>query len=90
MIPARDLLSGGRPRAQYTQVRANVFGSSAPAEGVRWSGRGTANMFNELTEEILSAGYKFSSLHSVVDELRTAMKEVPDLFPAGSLLDLYQ
>jgi hypothetical protein len=45
-------------------------------------------MFDELMNEILSSGYKFSSLHSVVDELWASVKQVPDLFPSGSLLRL--
>jgi len=72
--------------AHYTQVRKNVFGSSAPADGVRWTRRGTANMFDELMNEVLSAGYGFSSLHSVVDELWASVNQAPDLFPRGSLL----
>ncbi len=71
--------------AHYTAVRGNVFGSAEPAEGVRWKGRGTANMFDELMNEILSAGYKFSSLHAVVDELWTSVKKAPELFPPGAL-----
>lgn len=74
--------------AHYTETRGNVFGTSAPAEGVRWTGRGTANMFDELMHEILSAGHKFSSLHNVVDELWASVKRAPDLFPSGSLLHL--
>jgi len=74
--------------AHYTEVRGSVFGSSEPADGVRWKGRGTANMFDELVETILSKGHRFSSLHNVVDELWASAKQAPDLFPSGSLLDL--
>ena len=36
--------------------------------------------------DIHSAGYKLSSLHSVVDELWASVNQAPDLFPRGSLL----
>lgn len=72
--------------AQYTEVRGKVFGTSEPTDGVQWRGRGTANMFDELVGEVLSSGYKFSSLHSVVDEAWALADQASDLFPAGSLL----
>ena len=50
--------------AHYNEVRGKVFGSREPAKGVRWTGRGTANMLDELMDDIHSTGYKFSSLHS--------------------------
>ncbi|MGC2449296.1 MAG: hypothetical protein WA477_16725 [Candidatus Sulfotelmatobacter sp.] len=72
--------------AHYNEVRGKVFGSSEPAKGVHWTGRGTANMLDELMNDIHSAGYKLSSLHSVVDELWASVNQAPDLFPRGSLL----
>lgn len=74
--------------AHYNSVRAKVFGTDQPADGVRWSGRGTANMLDELMGEILSAGHAFSSLHSMVDELWQTVRKSPDLLPEGSLLRL--
>ncbi len=74
--------------AHYNAVRAKVFGTSAPAEGVVWKGRGTANMLDELMGEILMAGYRFRSLHAVVDELLESVRQAPDLLPRGTLLRL--
>jgi hypothetical protein len=71
--------------AQYNSVRGKVFGTSEPAEGVRWAGHGTADMLDELVSEILSAGHRFQSLHSVVDELWNAVAQTGDLLPRGSL-----
>ena len=72
--------------AHYNSVRGKIFGTLEPANGVRWAGRGTANMFDELMDEILSAGYKFSSFHNLVDELWTSVNCASDLLPRGSLL----
>lgn len=74
--------------AQYNSVRAKVFGTTEPAQGVRWEGRGTANMFDELMGEILASGHKLVSLHSVVDELRSLADKSHDLLPRGSVLNL--
>lgn len=74
--------------AQYNSVRGNIFGTTEPAEGVRWNGRGTANMFDELVSEILSSGYKFESFHSVVDELWVRVERNRNVFPQGSRLPL--
>jgi hypothetical protein len=65
----------------YSEVRDRVFGSAEPAPGVRWEGRGTANLFDELMDEILSAGYRFTSLHRLVDELLPAVATAEDLLP---------
>jgi len=73
--------------AHYTEVRGKVFGSAEPAAGVRWEGRGTDNMFEEMMNEILSAGYIFSSFHSLVDEAWGTVNRASDLFPPGSLSD---
>ena len=69
----------------YNSVRSRVFGTSQPSEGVVWEGRGTANMLEELMGEILTAGYTFDSLHSVVDELLKSVDRAPHLLPRGSL-----
>jgi hypothetical protein len=66
-------------QAHYDAVRGKIFGTSEPADGVCWSGRGTANIFDELMGEILSKDHKFESLHSVVDEIRDSIKERSDL-----------
>jgi hypothetical protein len=76
--------------AHYNSVRAKVFNTAQPTDGVRWAGRGTANVLDELMGEILSAGHAFSSLHSVVDEIWRSVKQSPDLLPQGSLLRLDQ
>jgi hypothetical protein len=72
--------------AHYNSVRSKVFNTAEPVEGVRWEGRGTANMFDELMNEILSSGHKFHSLHNVVDEVRRSVEQASDLLPRGSLL----
>ena len=72
-------------QAHYNSVRGKIFGTSEPAEGVRWAGHGTANMFDELLSEILSAGHKFQSLHSVVDEMWSTVEQASDLLARGSL-----
>lgn len=72
--------------AHYNSVRGRVFGTSEPTEGMRWEGRGTANMLHEIMDQILSAGYRFWGLHSIVDELWSRVKEEPTLLPTGSLL----
>jgi len=74
--------------AHYNSVRGKVFGTAQPVEGVRWDGHGTANMLDELLGEILSRGYRLQSLHSVVDELWSAVKQAPDLLPHGTVLRL--
>lgn len=74
--------------AHYSSVRAKVFKTTQPADGVRWDGRGTANMLDELMTEILGAGHEFSTLHSVVDEIWRSVRRSPDLLPEGSLLRL--
>ena len=74
--------------AHYTEFRGKVFGSTEPGEGVIWTARGTANMFDEMMNEILSAGFSFSSLHSVVDQAWATVNQAGDLFPRGSLSDL--
>ncbi len=71
--------------AHYNSVRDKVFGTSEPGEGVVWEGHGTANMLDELLGEILSAGHKLQSLHSVVDELWNSVEHTPGLLPRGSL-----
>ena len=73
-------------QSHYNAVRSRVFDTETPAEGVRWKRRGTANMLDELVGEILSAGYSFTSLHSVVDEALRALDETPELLPKGTLL----
>jgi hypothetical protein len=72
-------------QAHYNSVRSQVFGTEEPADGVRWDGRGTANMLDELVGEILSAGHTFTSLHSIVDEVSRAVEKAGDLMPRGSL-----
>lgn len=74
--------------AYHNSVREKVFGTAEPAEGVRWTGRGTAKIFDELMSEILGAGYQFASLHDVVDELWAAVRQAPDVFPPGALTRL--
>ncbi len=75
--------------AHYNSVRTKVFGTSSATseavDGVRWAGHGTADMMDELLGEILSAGHRFQSLHSVVDELWSAVNQASDLLPRGSL-----
>jgi hypothetical protein len=75
-------------QAHYESVRARIFGTDEPAEGVVWGGHGTAGLFDELINDILSAGYRFQSLHSVVDEMWQQAREVPDLLPQGALLSI--
>lgn len=72
-------------QVHYNSVRARVFNTSEPADGIRWKGHGTANMLDELMGEILGAGRKFSSLQGVVDELWQSVRQSPDLLPQGSL-----
>ena len=74
--------------AQYNSVRAKVFGTAEAGDGVVWEGRGTANMFDELVGEILTAGYRFQPLHAVVDELLSSVEHTPDLLPRGSQVRL--
>jgi hypothetical protein len=74
--------------AHYNSVRAKVFHTAEPPDGVRWDGRGTANMLDELLGEILGGGHNFCSLHSVVDEIWRSVRQSPDLLPKGSLLRL--
>jgi len=74
--------------AHYNAVRSKVFGTTEPAEGVVWKGHGTANMLDDLIGEVMMAGFRFQSLHSVVDELWSAAKQAPDLLPRGTLLRL--
>jgi Polysaccharide deacetylase len=74
--------------AHYSDVRASVFGSAEPADGVRWEGRGTANLFDELVDTILAKGFGFNSFHSVVDELWASAKLAADLYPSGAVVDL--
>src|SRR6266568_176528 len=74
--------------AHYASVRDKGVNTDEPAEGVRWGGHGTANVLDELMNEILSADHTFSSLHSVVDDLWRTIKQSPDLLPQGSLLRL--
>lgn len=75
-------------QAHYDSVRARIFGTQELADGVVWSGHGTADMFDALLSEILSAGFVFQSLHSVVDELWQRAREAPGLLPQGALLQL--
>jgi len=75
-------------QAHYDSVRENIFGTTAPADGVCWGGRGTANMFDDLVHEILSNNYRFESLHNVVDEILGSLKDKGDLQPAGSIYRL--
>ena len=70
----------------YSSVRSKVFNTEQPAEGVRWNGRGTANMFDELIGEIVSAGHRFGTLHSLVDETLKYLDEHPEMLPKGSVL----
>ncbi len=72
----------------YNSVRGRVFGTSEPADGVVWEGHGTANVLEELIGEIMMGGYRFQSLHSVVDELWSCARRAPGLLPQGSLLRL--
>lgn len=65
-----------------------MFGTSEPGEGVRWEGHGTANVFDELAQEILSAGYRFDSFHALVDELWRSARQSPELLPQGALYRL--
>jgi hypothetical protein len=69
----------------YSAVRDRVFGSTEPAPGVRWEGHGTANVFDELMEQILSAGYEFTSLHRLVDELLAVVHATDDLLPEEAI-----
>jgi len=71
--------------AHYNSVRAKVFDTVQPADGVCWNERGTANMLDELMSEILSAGHTFNSLHSIVNEMLRSIERAPDLLPRGSL-----
>ena len=72
----------------YNSVRARVFGTSEPAEGVQWEGRGTAHLFDELLGEILSAGHSFISFHALVDEMWRAVRQSPELLPQGAVYRL--
>ncbi len=74
--------------AHYNSVRGEVFDTIEPAEGVRWEGRGTADMLDELIGEILSAGYRFEPLHSVVNELWDRVRNEPAILPRGSVFNL--
>ncbi len=73
-------------QAHYESVKSKVFHTDEPEDGVRWAGRGTANMLDELLGEILSAGYRFVSLHSVVDEILNCLDDRAELLPRGALL----
>jgi len=73
-------------QAHYNAVRSNVFGTHEPADGVRWAGRGTADVLDELMSEILSSGRTFESLHGVLDELLRCLDEAGAVLGArGSL-----
>ncbi len=51
----------------YDENRGQVFGSSAPAEGAVWSGRGSANVLAEMIGLVHQRGHSFASFERVVD-----------------------
>lgn len=65
-------------RAHYDAHRSRVFGTVAPDPAVRWTGRGTAHVFEELLGRVRDSGHPFSRLHALVDTARETLAERPE------------
>jgi hypothetical protein len=65
-------------RAHYDAQRSRVFGTAAPAPGVTWTGRGTADVLEDVLGRVQRAGETFTRFHTLVDTARALLPSSPE------------
>jgi hypothetical protein len=70
-------------QAYYEEIRGRIFDTEIKAEGLAWTGRGTADVVEELLQQIMSRGYSLEGFETVVDMVFAHIKKNAADFPAA-------
>jgi hypothetical protein len=70
-------------QAYYEEIRGRIFNADSKDEGLSWTGRGTANVVEELIQRIHSGGYSFVGFETLVDMAFAYIEENAADFPAS-------
>ncbi len=62
-------------RSYHEQWKTRIFAPDSTSEGLIFDGRGTQDVLRELVERILSQGYEFQRLESVVELARAVFQQ---------------